>query len=59
MFLVRKNETNIGDQRLLEMKCLDLDSNLKIVRLCLKDLSENARLTDDKRLLMFIFKQKQ
>lgn len=47
---MRKNETNIGDQRLLEFKCVELDSRLKIIRLSFDDLSENIRLDSEKKL---------
>ena len=42
VFLVRKNETNIGD----------LENKLKIVRFDFHDLVMNSYLTDDKKLFM-------
>lgn len=52
VFLVRKNETNIGDQRLLMFKCFDLENKLKIIRFDFQDLVMNSYLTDDKKLFM-------
>jgi hypothetical protein len=52
MFLVRKNETNIGDQRLLEFRCLELEKKLKTARFSFEDLFTNLYLTEEKKLFM-------
>ena len=46
------NETNIGDQRLLEFKCLELDPKMKILRLSFDDLIDNIQLDNNKKLFL-------
>lgn len=49
---MRENEQNIGDQRILEMMCYELDPNVNIVRIHLDDVVKNGKLDQDKRLFM-------
>lgn len=52
VFVISKNERNIGDQRLLENRCYDFESSLKIKRLSMDQIYENAKL-DDKKILIY------
>ena len=52
MFLVSENERNIGDQRLLEYKCLEFNSNMKIRRYCFGEIADKGRLDEQKRLFV-------
>ena len=52
VFLVSGAERNIGDQRLLEYKCKELNSNIKIFRYCLEDFAAHGALDEKKRLIM-------
>ena len=49
---MRENEQNIGDQRMLELMCYELDPNVSIVRIHLDDVVKNGELDQDKRLFM-------
>lgn len=52
VFLVSSSETNIGDQRLLEYKCLDLEPNLEIRRYTIEDIANHGSLDQNKNLIM-------
>lgn len=52
-FIVSGTERNIGDQRLLEYKCREFNSSIKILRYELADFAKNGKLDDNKRLIMY------
>lgn len=52
VFLVRRNETNIGDQRILEYKCMELEPKLDVLRVFLDEVVNNGKLDEEKRLFM-------
>lgn len=52
VFLVRREESNIGDQRLLEYKCMELEPKLDVIRVFLDNFVEQGRIDDEKRLFM-------
>lgn len=51
-FLVLPDERNIGDQRLLEYKCFDLEPKIRIERYSLSDIYSRAKLDDQKNLII-------
>ena len=53
-FIVSKNEINIGDQRLLEYKCIELESSIKINRYTLHEVYLKGRLDEHKKLIMLV-----
>ena len=52
VFVVTEDERNIGDQRLLEYKCIDVEPDLRIKRLSLSKIHKSAKLDADKRLIL-------
>lgn len=52
VFLVRRNETNIGDQRILEYKCMELEPKLDVLRIFLDEVVNNGKIDEEKRLFM-------
>lgn len=52
VFIVTEDERNIGDQRLLEYKCIDVEPDLRIKRLTLSQIHQSAKLDADKRLIL-------
>lgn len=54
VFLVSKNETNIGDQRLLEYKCIEVEPTLDVRRYTITDFAYSGSLDEKKNLLMYI-----
>lgn len=51
IFLVTNNERNIGDQRLLEYKCSDLNNEITVLRYSLSDIFKLGRLDSVKNRL--------
>ena len=51
-FIVSKNERNIGDQKLLEFKCLEQEPQLKITRYTLDNVHKMGKLDEQKHLIM-------
>ena len=52
VFLVSAIERNIGDQRLLEYKCKELNANIKIRRYRFSEVGIKGKLDEQKRLIM-------
>lgn len=46
VFIISKKEKNLGDQKLLEYKCNELESSLRIRRFTLAQIFEKAKLVD-------------
>ena len=55
VFVVDKNERNIGDQRLLEYEILKQEPKINIVRLTLEEINERATLDSHKSLIMYLY----
>lgn len=51
---MRREESNIGDQRILEYKCMELEPKLDILRVFLDNVVKNARIDENKRLFMYV-----
>jgi hypothetical protein len=51
-FLVMSDERNIGDQRLLEYKCLELEPSIVICRYTLNEIYTKASLDANNNLIM-------
>jgi hypothetical protein len=52
VFLVSIDEINIGDQRLLEYKCLELEPTVDIRRYSITDVAIKGSLDEQKNLIM-------
>jgi hypothetical protein len=52
LFLVYELERNIYDHRYLEYAIYDINSEIKVIRRTLQDITARAYLSDDKRLMM-------
>ena len=52
VFVVTDDERNIGDQRLLEFKCIQIEPNLQIERLTLSDIQEKCKINEVKLLVL-------
>ena len=52
VFVVSQNEKNIGDQRMIEYKCIELEPLIKVIRLTINDIHKKVKLDEQKRLIL-------
>ena len=54
VFVVSSDERNIGDQRLLEYKCMETRRELLVRRYTFADIYQKGELNENKKLIVYV-----